>query len=494
MAGALNDLSDNTYPRDSERDHAATYQSFYAPEALTPSGWRQGVRLEVVMSGPQAGKISNVELGIDAQATDEIFSGPLMPGVPNLHSHIFQRAIAGRTATQLSGSRDHFWTWREAMYRAALNLSPDQVEAIAAQGFLELLSAGYTSVAEFHYLHHDTRGERYQDLGELSKRVISAARRVGIAITHLPVLYRWSGVNEAAPLTEQRRFTLTLDEYASLIDGLRVHYHDDSNVRVGRAPHSLRAVSPQDLKILIEQHQADAQTHPLHLHIAEQRAEVEMWLGAHRARPIEWLLDHAPVDQHWCLVHATHLDERETERLARSRAVMGLCPTTEADLGDGLSPLPRFLQSGGVFGIGSDSNLRADPAEELRLLEWGQRLKHEQRNISFSRGVCDEADAGHRSLGVSLHLAALRGGMSAMGREASLEVGSWADWVILDPESEGLEGARGHRWSDQWIFATRNARPHEVYVAGSRVIKGGEHPQAQEIRQRYQQVVSELYG
>jgi formimidoylglutamate deiminase len=465
-----------------------TERFYFAQDALLTTGWARRVRVGV----NDTGLITSLTCDVDPQHGDFVIDGALLPGIPNLHSHSFQRGIAGRTTTRHLGSDNHFWTWREAMYHAALQRSPEEIEAIAAQCFLEMLSCGYTSVAEFHYVHKDPNGRPYHDLGELSHAVIRAALRVGLPITHLPVLYRWSGVGAETPRDEQRRFILSLDEYADLISGLDHHYNQHPLVKIGIAPHSLRAVSSSDLDVLTSSPlylSANGERRPFHIHIAEQTAEVDMWIEHTHQRPVEWLLDHYAVDEHWCLVHATHVNADEAKKMAQVGLTVGLCPSTEADLGDGIFPLNEFLNAGGRYGIGSDSNLRCDPAEELRLLEWGQRLHHRQRNLSFSRTVPNLIDEERESLSQSLILAAVQGGSAALHRPTGIEVGRWADWFTLDKLDMGLSGAQGYLWGDQWVFAQRTSKVKTVFIAGEDVITDGQHPLAHEIRTEFDKVM-----
>lgn len=473
-------------------------RSFYFEEALLPNGWSKGVRVQVSREGVIIGvQESSLPLAGDIKVSE-----PSCPGVSNLHSHSFQRAIAGRTATRQKNSQDHFWTWRDAMYRAALRLSPEDLSAIAAQCFLEMIERGYTSVAEFHYLHRDVKGERYEVLSELSQAVINAALSVGLPITHLPVLYRWSGVG-AQPLREdQRRFELSLDEYSQMISELDSLYHDVPTVQVGIAPHSLRAVSPEELELIADPSfcpSLHGKDRPLHIHISEQQAEVNMWLELTGQRPVEWLLNCHELNSRWCLVHATHINEKETTRLARTGAIAGLCPSTEADLGDGIFPLVDFLNQGGQYGIGSDSNLRIDLSEELRLLEWGQRLKHEQRNLALSRSVegrissHDQKPNPYESLGQSMLLASAQGGGRATQRETGFKIGAHADWFTLNNQDMGLVNSSGYLHTDQWLFASRDSRVKDVFINGQRVLSDGYHPLRTQINQSFVEAIKRLY-
>ncbi|HEX9559575.1 MAG TPA: formimidoylglutamate deiminase, partial [Reyranella sp.] len=331
--------------------------------ALTPDGWRRDVVVRI-----DRGTIARVEEPGDGAA--ERVSGVVLPGLPNLHSHAFQRAMAGLTERRGSEA-DSFWSWREAMYRFVERLSPDDLEAIAAFAYMEMLEAGFTRVAEFHYLHHQPDGRPYDNVGEMSERIVAAADAVGIGLTLLPVLYCQGGFLGREPTQGQRRFLNTRESYARLME-TRV-----PGGAIGIAPHSLRALTLEDLKWAAETWRGK----PGHIHVSEQTREVDECLAAHKKRPIDLLCDSVEVDQHWCLVHATHADAEEIGRIARTKAVAGLCPITEANLGDGLFDVPSFLAAGGRLGVGSDSNVRISAADELRTLEYGQRLIHRQRNV-----------------------------------------------------------------------------------------------------------------
>jgi len=435
----------------------------FAPHALTGGGWARGVRFAV-----DAGRVVALEgspaAGVAPRPGDVRLGGVVLPGLSNAHSHSFQRAIAGRTERRVAGA-NHFWSWREQMYAAALRCSPEDVGRAAAAVARECRAAGYTTLCEFHYLHHAPDGGRYDDPAELSRRVIDAARAEGLSVTHLPVLYRWSGFGGRAPLEEQRRFVCGLDEYARLVERLRALYAGDPQVRIGLAPHSLRAVSPEDLRALVDLWRAlgPAET-PVHVHIAEQRAEVEGCLEALGARPVEWLLAHAPVDARWTLVHATHMTAAERAALGRSGAAVCVCPTTEANLGDGLFAAPEWLEEGGALAVGSDSNVSVSAAEELRLLEYGQRLTRERRN------VCPPLREGEREAwtGATLWRLAALGGAQASGRPAALRVGDAADFVVLDGEEARAWGLSAEEQVEAWVFGGRGGVA-EVWVGGARL-------------------------
>ena len=453
---------------------------YYAERALLPDGWAEHVLIEVKGNGTIAG------VDTEAPAEDaERLAGPVVPGIPNLHSHAFQRAMAGLTERAGREGDDDFWSWRRAMYGLLARLGPEEVEAIAAQLYLEMLKAGYTAVGEFHYLHHAPDGEAYDDPAELSYRVIGAARRVGLAITHMPVLYACGGFGGMAPEEGQRRFLNTPEELLEIVRRLRAVYADDPQVRVGVAPHSLRAVTPDMLAALVAGAQAEDEWTPIHIHVAEQVREVEACLAWSGARPVEWLLGEAPVDGRWCLVHATHMSAAEAAALAASDAVAGLCPTTEANLGDGLFPLRRYLHAGGKFGIGSDSNVSVSPIEELRWLEYGQRL--------VRRGRAVAATPERPSPGGALVAGALDGGAQALGRPLGrIAVDHRADLVVLNPEHPVLVEQRPDRLLDAMVFAGSVLPVRDVMVGGVWVVQEGRHGAEAPILAAYRKALAVL--
>jgi formimidoylglutamate deiminase len=412
----------------------------------------------------------------DATGPAERLAGLTVPGISNLHSHAFQRAMAG-LAERAGPDGDNFWRWREVMYRFLAILAPDDIEAIAAQLYVECLQHGYTAVAEFHYLHNAPDGSRYADPAELSHRIITAAQASGIGLTLLPVLYCRSQFGGAAPTDGQRRFILTPDAYAALFQSLA------GKVPLGVAPHSLRAVTPDELAAAI----AIAGDAPIHIHVAEQEKEVADCITWSGARPVAWLLDHAPVDRRWCLVHATHMDDAECRRLATSGAVAGLCQTTEANLGDGIFPLRAFLADDGHFGIGSDSNVCTSPIEELRWLEYVRRLETRARNVTETRQGA--------SVATSLYTRALHGGVQALGRDAgAIAAGKLADLVVLDTEHPTLVGRTGEAALDAWLFSGNSTPVRDVMVAGEWVVRDGVHLAQEAIAARFAGVMRRLAG
>jgi formimidoylglutamate deiminase len=402
----------------------------------------------------------------------------VLPGMPNLHSHAFQRAMAG-LAERRGRADDSFWNWRETMYAFAASIDPETLQAIAAQVYVEMLKAGYTHVCEFHYLHHQPDGLPYAQPEAMSLALIEAARDTGIGLTVLPALYMSGGFDGRVLGARQRRFGHTVESYIRLLENLR--QHESADVRVGIALHSLRAVPEQAMAQLLSS--SAAKDGPIHIHIAEQIGEVQDCLAMRGARPVEWLFDHAAVDARWCLVHATHLTDAETSRLGRSGAVAGLCPTTEANLGDGLFPLAAYQDAGGTLGIGSDSHISISPVEELRWLEYGQRLATRHRNIAARQ-------AGD-SVGETLWRAALRGGAQASGQPiGELREGARADLIVLDETSPLLAARDQHSLLDSFLFAGNMPLVRHVMTGGRWQVRDFHHRDEARIAARYRRAVS----
>jgi len=437
--------------------------SLFAAEALLPTGWARDVLIE----WDATGRLTTVASGRQPAHGTPRASGPVLPGMPNLHSHAFQRAFAGLTEFR-GAAQDSFWSWRTLMYRFASRIAPEQVEAIATWLYVEMLEAGYTSVCEFHYLHHDADGRPYADDAELALALLRAARRAGIGLTLLPVLYQASGFGGTPPSDGQRRFIRATDSMLRLLDRLRAPC-EAQGARPGLAPHSLRAVPPDGLREALAGLDAIDATAPIHIHIAEQIAEVDACLAWSGQRPVAWLLDHAPVDARWCLVHATHMDAGEYRRAAASGAVAGLCPTTEANLGDGLFDFDAWRAAGGRWGVGSDSHACVNAAEELLMLEYSQRLATRRRNVG--------ADARHRDVATALTLAAVHGGAQASGRAVGgLGVGQQADFVVLDPMHVALQGLAAPQMLSAHVFAShRTSAIDTVWVGGRQRAVAGRH-------------------
>ncbi|ALJ13938.1 formimidoylglutamate deiminase [Sphingopyxis macrogoltabida] len=440
---------------------------------LLPAGFARGVRLTI-----RDGLIAAVESDAAPRPGDERH-GCGVPGMPNLHSHAFQRGMAG-LAERRGPSGDSFWTWREVMYRFLGRMTPDDLRAVAALAYMEMLEGGFTRVGEFHYLHHDIGGAAFADPAEMSRAIVAAADESGIALTLLPVLYSYAGFGAQAPQPAQMRFVMDLDRYARLLDGADAAARGLPDAIVGIAPHSLRAVSPDQLAALA----GIGAGRPVHIHIAEQVKEVADCLDWSGQRPVEWLLGHAAVDKRWCLVHATHMTPDESEALAKSGAIAGLCPITEANLGDGLFPAETFLAAGGRFGVGSDSNVLIDVSEELRLLEYGQRLLHRGRNM-LARGE-------GRSTGADIYAAAVDGGAAALGVTGGLTVGAPADIVGLDLSHPSLAGKAGDALLDAYVFAAGRSAIDSVWRRGERLVERGRHRQRARIIERYAATLDRL--
>ena len=451
-------------------------QTLLFDHALLPHGWAEHVAVRI----DEAGDIAEVTI----EATEgERIAGCLLPGVPNLHSHAHQRAMAG-LAERSGDSDDSFWTWRQTMYHYVERIQPHHLEAIAAQLYLEMLKAGYTTVAEFQYLHHDPDGQPYHNVAEMSLRTLAAARDVGIGITNLPVLYRYGGFGAQEPAVEQRRFLNDADPFLVIVDTLLEESGEDPNVATGLALHSLRAVSKELLSEVLDGF-ANRGNRPIHIHIAEQAREVEDCLAWSGQRPVAWLYAHFKVDQRWCLIHATHMSASETWALASSGAVAGLCPTTEANLGDGFFNAAPFIRAKGCFGIGSDSHISISPVEELRWLEYGQRLKHLRRNVL--------GGGPRRSTGRHLFEHVVAGGAQACGRKIGrIEAGYRADMIVLETDHPLLYNRHDDAILDSWIFSGNAPLIREVYVGGKAVVQDGRHAQEEAISARFRQTMNEL--
>ncbi|MFT3896717.1 MAG: formimidoylglutamate deiminase [Thermomonas sp.] len=396
-----------------------------------------------------------------------------LPGIANLHSHAFQRAMAGMAERQ-GDPADSFWTWREAMYRIAARFDPDSLHAVAAQLYAEMLEAGYTRVCEFHYLHHAPDGKPYPDPAAMSDALIRAARDTGIRLTLLPVLYMSGGFDGRALSPRQNRFGFDIEGYLRLFESLRAC--EDNGLRVGCALHSLRAVPAEAMREVLA---ALPENAPVHIHISEQIGEVQDCLALRGARPVEWLLANADVDERWTLVHATHLDGKEIAGIARSGAVVALCPTTEANLGDGLFPMREFLAAGGRWGIGSDSHISVSPVEELRWLEYGQRLLSRHRNIV--------ANAGSPSVGETL----LRGVAESRASATGFDEGD-DEWIVLDAGAPQFAGATDADIADRWIFAGNRPLVRDVRIGGETLVADGRHRDRDGIAARYRKAINRL--
>jgi len=454
--------------------------TYFAKQALLDTGWANNVSITV----SSAGLIESVTTDTKKAPAAETINGTLIPGIANLHSHAFQRAFAGFSESR-GQINDSFWSWRKTMYHFVDKLNPEQAFVIARQLYIEMLKAGFTSVGEFHYLHHDNTGNFYDDPAEMSHSVINAAFDAGIGITHLPVYYRYSGFDELSASEGQRRFIHQPDDYHHLIDALFGHYRSDSRVRIGIAPHSLRAVRGSDINAISNMLDGYDPEAPIHIHIAEQDAEVTDCLKVTKQRPVQHLFEQCDVNQRWCLVHATHINDQEAWELAESGAVAGLCLTTEANLGDGFFPTPFYLERQGRFGIGSDSHISVSPFEELRLLEYGQRLQQKKRAI-----LCDHKIP---SVGRNLYQRAVNGGARALGRKTGkIATGYRADWLVLNEDNPALFSKTEDQILDAIIFASNINPVKDVMVTGKWVINNGQHQLEEQSLLDYKKVLSEI--
>lgn len=449
-------------------------RTIWAQHALTEVGWQSDVKVQIDSDG----RITRVSAN---QKPDGTRTGLLMPAMANLHSHAFQRAMAGMTETRGANAKDSFWSWRKLMYDFLTHLTPDDAEAIAAYGQMEMLESGYASVGEFHYLHHQSDGSHYTQRAEMCERIIAAAIQSGIGLTLLPVLYEQGGCDGRALIGGQKRFGHSIDEFASLYsDACAMIAAHSNQMTIGIAPHSVRAVSQTSLSSAHEL----AEGQPFHIHVAEQVAEVEEFQRAFNARPVEWLLANLEVSPSWCLIHATQMQQSETTALAKSGATVGLCPITESNLGDGIFDGTTYLQHSGKWGIGTDSNVRIALSEELRTLEYSQRLNSKSRAIYADQ---------HRSCGRVLFDTALAGGAQALQRQTgSIAVGNLADLMTLDITSASFTAVEQDQYLDAWIFANDDRLVSDVWAAGVHLVSDGTHIHRTKIDARYRKTLSTL--
>ncbi len=447
--------------------------SIFAENALLPGGWSTSVLVDI----GEDGRIAAVREDVTPRPAADESVAVLLPAASNLHSHTFQRAMAGLAERRGPLEHDSFWTWRETMYRFLDELMPDEIEAIAALAFVEMLEAGFGAVAEFHYLHHQPGGAAYDDFGELGNRIAAAAAQTGIGLTLLPVYYHQGGADGRPLAGGQLRFGNDLDRFVQLLERSEgVVKGLPADTYVGIAPHSLRAVPSDDLDALCRLRPKA----PFHVHVAEQDAEIEEVTAAYGARPVELLLDRFGVDDRWCLIHCTHMTADETARLAASGAVAGLCPATEANLGDGIFNGANYVRAGGRFGVGSDSNIRITLNEELRQFEYSQRLRDHARVVLAGPG---------QSAGRQLYGQALAGGAQALGRDSgAIAAGRWADLVALEPGDLTAFGG-GDLLLDEWIF-TGGGSVRDVWSAGRHVVRDGCHVERETVRARYRSALT----
>lgn len=455
----------------------------FAKKILLDTGWKSNITLHI-----KDGLITDiiegaVDSSIAKKETVETV-GVVIPGMINCHSHAFQRAFAGFSEIKLSDA-DSFWSWRKVMYDFLSQLSTDDVAIIAQQLYIEMLKAGYTRVAEFHYLHFDQNDNDKTSAPLMAKAIFDAAQHAGIGLTFLPVLYQYSGFGQTEPLTHQHRFTQSVDEFNQLVTQCFEYTNEYNNTNVGIAPHSLRAVDKASLVTAVEHVRALDVNAPIHIHIAEQQQEVDDCVSFYGKRPVEWLLDNVALDQHWCLIHATHINEQEQRGIIEQRAVVGICPTTEANLGDGVFPTVEFLSEGGVFAIGSDSHISVNPIEELRWLEYAQRLVKQKRALLASEL--------QPSVGTFLWNKALQGGQLATTHNiGKLAVGQQADLLVLNQEMLATFAADETFILDSLIFASQTNMVDCVMVHGQWVVRKGEHEKEEQTREQFSVLLAQL--
>ena len=450
-------------------------QTLHARQALTATGWMENASIEIGRNGTITALKTNTP-NENAHCVDI-----LLPGVANVHSHSFQRAMAGLAESRSNKGDDDFWSWRALMYKFLDRLTPDIIQAIAAQVQLESLEAGFTSIGEFHYIHHQPSGAPYAQIAELTSRLVEAAQETGIGYTHLPVLYMRGGFDNSPLSDSQRRFGCNIDQFTELFEeAKKIIECSLPDYRLGIAPHSLRAVDKESLALATTLSFDSA----IHIHIAEQTAEVDAARAVLGARPVEWLIDNASVNENWCLIHATHMNKSEASAIATNGASVGLCPVTEANLGDGIFDAPEFVEVGGRICVGSDSNIRISLTEELRMLEYSQRLNTRRRNLlTGETGSC----------GRFLLEETARVGARAIGRDAGeIREGALADMIALNVRNTALDGLNGDQLLDSWIFSGDDRYIDDVWSAGRHVVRGGTHIHRDKITPRFLSVMKNL--
>jgi len=457
----------------------AAMPSLLAPDALLPSGWSRSVLLEWDVHGT----LTRVEPGHDGRGVERA-AGPVLPGMTNVHSHAFQRAMAG-LAEFRGHPTDDFWTWREEMYRLVARVTADDIEAIARQLYVEMLKHGYTAVAEFHYLHHDPQGRPYDNRAETAERIIAAAAASGIALTLLPVLYAYGALGNKPLAGAQRRFAMDAAGAIALVEEIAAFHLPAPLLKLGIAPHSVRAVDALQMVEVVQAATRLDPRMPIHMHVSEQQGEVDECLATHGTTPLDWVSQLVPVDARWCFVHATHLTQIEMRNLARTGACVGLCPTTEANLGDGIFEFAPWFEARAPWAIGGDSHVGVSPMEELRQLEYSQRLRLHVRNVA--------SDEEARDVPANLWSAAARGGAAAAAQPAGeIAPGRRADLVVLDGGALDFEQLAARAMLGVAMFAGNSNRVRDVFVAGRPVVSGGHHPQEEEARAALRRVLARL--
>lgn len=450
--------------------------NLYVERILLAGGWAQRKTLVI-----DNGIISDI---VDGKIDSAKSVGTVIPGMVNCHSHAFQRAFAG-FSEQGSEGQDSFWTWRKVMYKFLAQLTADNAELIATQLYIEMLKMGYTRVAEFHYLHHDLDGENYDELASMARAIFNASKQSGIGLTLLPVLYRFSGFGALPANSGQKRFINDVAQFNQLVSDCFVLSESFENINVGIAPHSLRAVDKSSLEQAVSHVRSLDNKAPIHIHIAEQQQEVDDCLKHYGQRPVEWLLNNAELDTQWCLIHATHINETEQSGIIASGAIAGICPTTEANLGDGIFPTTEFMANNGTIAIGSDSHISVNPVEELRWLEYAQRLIKQQRAIL--------ATTEQVSVGVNLWQQAAKGGaQSTHSNTGELAIGKQADLLVLDASKLALFANDEAHLLDSLMFASQTNMVRDVMVNGCWVIEQGKHPLEKQIAERFSQMLAQL--